>query len=225
MFQELINKEVVCNDISIIQFMYPTFKLAKDKFCMYFSEPFIYIGDYRNIPIVKDYDVPHIIVSSTGEYNLNDRDTLINLAYKKHNKRIPQYIAELLGTWTNEQFRYNWKHLWVHGTIPSEEVEQNKMFFDILDNIENSYLLLSTYIKSLPISDLTNLEDQLINFISNSMENKESKYSWYQKCQKTFKSLYGKNVPHAVSRLLHNSNPSPALQNLSLLIDITVGNK
>ena len=51
------------------------------------NKPFIYSGSGLIFELVKKSDVPYIIVSSSGDYNLDDRETLLELAYKKHNKK------------------------------------------------------------------------------------------------------------------------------------------
>lgn len=91
MLDDLINKQVMCSDVGVIQFMYPMFRIAKTKDDVIYSintnQPFIYSGSGLLFELVKKSDVPYIIVSSAGDYNLDDRETLLELAYKKHNKK------------------------------------------------------------------------------------------------------------------------------------------
>ena len=86
MFKELLNKQVVCNDVALLQFMYPNFRVVKTTFEIYPEEPFIWVGDSKYISKIHKRTELHIIVASTGEYDLTDMKTLIQLAYMKHNK-------------------------------------------------------------------------------------------------------------------------------------------
>lgn len=99
LFKDLLNQQVCCyftdkktkktilksEAIDLLMLMYPGFKVVKSEFEIERGVPFIYIGKPDYIYKVKERLEPHIIVSKTGIYDLTDRDTLINLAYSKHN--------------------------------------------------------------------------------------------------------------------------------------------
>lgn len=71
--------------IGYLRTMYPTFRLVKTEFEIFDGEPFIYIGDPKYLYKYQKRPELHILVSTTGEYDLTDRDTLINLAYSHKN--------------------------------------------------------------------------------------------------------------------------------------------
>lgn len=241
MFQELINKQVVCPRLEVLQFMYPTFKVVKGDFEIYPDEPFIYVGDIRWINKIRKRTEPHIIVSGTGDYDLSNMDTLIDLAYKKHNKRKPQYVGELLESWETksgkagkvftEDFIYNWKHLWVTGFIPNREIEQNTLFLDIVREMNNPFKVISLFLKASKQSDVKYLERNLLKFIESSMSSQDpsklsNKSAWYQQKQQIFYSSYSRNVRFAMHQLLSTTNNEDlSLRTLSLLKDVTVGDK
>ena len=94
-FPDLLNKQVCCYQpnakvidyqlLDLLRIMYPTFKVVKSEFEITMGEPFIYAGDIKYLSKVSRRLEPHILVSSTGEYNLSDRNTLIDLAYSHNN--------------------------------------------------------------------------------------------------------------------------------------------
>lgn len=237
MFTELLNKQVVCPDISILQFMYPDFKVIKTEFEIYPGEPFIYIGDIKWINKINKHLEPHIIVASTGEYNLADMMTLIELAYKKHNKRIPQYINnDLLSIWKpvgkdlyNKEFLYNWKHLWVNGSLIDKEINKNRLYIDLLNNINDPAKLLIGYLKNVNNSNSKYIESSFIDFMKNGMikqsEDVLTGKNWMKAKQMIFYASYSKNVHKAMSKMFINGagNENPQLRMYNILKNVLLG--
>lgn len=100
-FNLLINHQVCCyktvgnksvidyGAIDLLRIMYPHFKVVNSIFEIDDGHPFIYIGKMEYIFKAQQRLEDHIIVSTTGDYDLTDRNTLIDLAYYKHSG---QYI-------------------------------------------------------------------------------------------------------------------------------------
>lgn len=256
MLQDLLNKQVICPDPSILQFMYPNFKRVKTEFEIFPDEPFIWNGDHKYIDKVKKHTELHIIIANTGDYDLTDMKTLVDLAYIKHGKftykvmkdldtkpiidvdgkprlvldengqpikipNVPQYMDDLLKAWAPKKhqlyspdFLYTWKHLWVTGTIPDKEIRQNKLFMSIIENMNQPYLVLQSYLKAVNSGvDISRLEYSLLKFMFESMrpqnmtQNKKlSKgQTWMVLRKEMFYRSYSSNVSKAVDNHLRRS--------------------
>lgn len=272
MFDKLINKQVCCysngkldyNALSLLCFMYPSFRVVKSEFDIYPDEPFIYIGDVKWAHKINKHPEPHIIVASTGEYDLTNRNTLIDLAYLKHqhskeeqyiyedkrtNKKIenldeflvsnkpedytkrvkgrPKYLDDIYEKWTNDQFMYNWKYLWVVGSVSDKEIEADKTFSNIIDNFTRMFELIRYYLKATEELDIKYLENALVSFINNSMDISDlnTKSMKVMKSRTAFKNSLGKNVPYAVNKLLNSNIDNPTLRTYNFLVDLASGGK
>lgn len=241
MFKELLGKQVCCyktvkgkdkpildtKALSFLQIMYPSFKVVKTEFDIYPDEPFIYIGDIKWLPKVQKHTEPHIIVASTGDYNLTDRETLASLVYLRHNKKPPQYLSELIDEkdgWDEDTFYYNMKYAWLTGSVPDRELQKNDLFIKIITNFNDPFNLVTEYLKT--IDTLGNeeatkyLEKSLIKFIENSRDTKESTKKGMFLLQQQFHNSCDKNVSSAIQNLIESPIDNEVLRNLNFLLDL-----
>ena len=192
-----IRKEGIAQSvISYLRIMYPTFRLVRTEFEIYDGEPFIYIGEPKYVYKYQNRPELHIIVSSTGEYDLTDRDTLINLAYSHknggwediHNNESlygrPKYLTkELIDSWTSEQFDYNFKYLWVLGTIPDKELNKDRLLLDIVSNVQEPFKMITSFLQATEEAGVGYVQSSLLSFIEKSLEiseiNTKSKVYYY----------------------------------------------
>ena len=231
MLDDLINKQVMCSDVGVIQFMYPMFRIAKTKDDVIYSintnQPFIYSGSGLLFELVKKSDVPYIIVSSSGDYNLDDRETLLELAYKKHNKK-PTSSNYFLMTTKYDEFLYYFKYLWICGELPNLYIESEFAVNSLLEVIDCPRLFLAMLLKCCNDKNVNKIEEMLIMFIINSVENKVSSITnnWLYSKQQKFCYLYKRKLPNAIKnhfKLCRCLN-DPTLRLFSLFNDIFYGN-
>lgn len=223
MLEDLINKEVICEHYEIIHFMYPNFQLARDKFDIQYyintSQPFIYIGSSIYKTFIKTSSVPYIIVSTTGEYNLNDRNTLINLALKKHGKKLSDEY-NVLKKLSDKDFMYNWKLLWVIGELSTSTINTYESFNFFCRNLNCPYLIIKNYIKNISPTTVNVFQEILIDFISDAMKEKITNNVKYNELLKKFKTNYGKNVSSAIQKFLETPHPIPYFNTMEFLKNI-----
>ena len=276
MFKELLNKQVVCPRVELLQFMYPNFRVVKSEFDIYPGEPFIYVGSSRYINKIQKRPEFHIIVSNTGEYDLSNIDTLIELCYIKHNKytykvklnsdgkpildsfgnpiqlldsngrpikdvKVPHYLSQMIEYWDEqktklkgtfpEDFLYNWKCLWITGTLPDKEIKQNKIFLELVKRMNQPLSCLSYLLENADESNIKYLENNLMSFISSGVNfdlstyNPTAKNTWYTKQKVIFAQSYASNVPKAVKTLLtdYRKLEDPTLRVFTLLKLVLLG--
>lgn len=240
-FDLLLNKQVCCYKsgdkpildtaaLGFLQIMYPTFKIVKSEFDIYPDEPFIYIGDQKWISKIQKHTEPHIIIATTGEYNLTERETIISLVFTRHNKKVPQYLAELVKDWDDKTFYYNMKCVWLLGTISDRELKKNDLFINILKNIDSPFNLSKEYLQGVDrIGDeaLKYLESSLIKFILKSREpsDENTKKVGMFMTQQKFYNQCNRNVPDAVYNLLESPITNKELKYLNFLLDLTWANR
>lgn len=250
----MINKQVACplvdikgkkvwdpTALSLLGFMYPSFRFVQGDFDIYPGEPFIYTGDIRYINKMKKRPEQHIIVSSTGEIDLSNIEDLLDLAFKKHNKRRPKYLEPLIEAWKPDQSRkhkrnytpefiYNFKHLWVTGFVVDKEVEQNLLYLDMIKELNKPYQLFRLYLENID-KDTTYLNSNLLNFMMISMKASNpssisNRSEWMQKQHLTFYNSYYTNVSYAVNSLIQaGSMTNRSLETLSLWLGVMLGDR
>lgn len=199
MFQELVNKRVICCDVGILQFMYPNFKIVRSKNEIFDDTPFIYIGNGLDIRKIEKYDIPHIIVSNAGDYDFNDRETLVDLAYQKYNKEISNKDYLWINSSYND-FIYNWKHLWVMGELPSIEIEIENIFHSLIEYIDCPILFYKKYWEKCIDTNVDRIEEVLLHFILGSIEGENRDDNWLYSRKQVFLHLYRKNLNPAINK-------------------------
>lgn len=240
-FNLLLNKQVCCykgdnkpimdeRALSFLQIMYPTFKLVKTEFDIYPDEPFIYIGDQKWINKIQKHTEPHIIVATTGEYNLTERDTIVSLVFSRHNKKVPQYLAELVKSWDDDTFYYNMKFAWLFGVVSDRELEKNDLFIKIITNFSSPFDMMKNYLQTLDtLGDdaLKYIESSLIRFINKSREptDANTKTKGMFMLQQQFYNQCDKNVSKAIQNLLESPIENQELKYLNFLLDLTWANR
>lgn len=263
-----IRKEGIAQSvISYLRIMYPTFRLVRTEFEIYDGEPFIYIGEPKYVYKYQNRPELHIIVSSTGEYDLTDRDTLINLAYSHknggwediHNNeslygkdnigindkgRIhhdfihlynhtdykhqgigrPKYLTkELIDSWTSEQFDYNFKYLWVLGTIPDKELNKDRLLLDIVSNVQEPFKMITSFLQATEEAGVGYVQSSLLSFIEKSLEISEinTKSKGILLLRNQFKTSFRNNISPAVLNLLDSHVENEELRLLNFMMDVT----
>ena len=219
------------NVLSLLKMMFPTFRIVNSKFEIYPNEPFIYVGDIKWINTVKDRKEPHIILATTGEINLTDRKQLSSALYAVHNKKVPQYLDDLIDQWDDDTFYYNMKYVLLTGVIPDKEIQKNDLFLNIISNFSNPLQLIKAYFASVDsldeINSLKYLESNLLSFITKSrnIDETNTKNSYMLKLRQSFVYSYDKNVSNAIYTLLDSNIDNLELKNLNFILDLVWKNR
>lgn len=241
MFQDLLGTQVCCYKdgklnymaMDCLSFMYPTFKKVKTEFDIFPGDPFIYVGDIKWLNKIQKYKEPHILVSSTGEYDLTDRKTLLELAYSKHQKNPPKYLIDsgIYNDWTPAQFLNNWKYIWLLGQPLDKIQEQNNVFFQILSSVfnpngqPNPLNMIQVYTQALEdygADTFKYYESYMLSFIKKSRKQDElnTKNKTMLLMRNKYLHSYDQFTHDAISNYLHSSIDYEPLKFLNFLLDI-----
>lgn len=218
----VLNQDVV----SLLKMMFPDYKLVNSKFEIFPDKPFIYIGDIKWINSVMNRSEPHIILATTGEIDLTDRKQLCEVLYTGHNKKVPQYLEELIEQWDDQTFYYNMKFVYLQGVVPDKELQKNELFLNIISNFNNPIKLIQAYFDSIEsmgeINSLKYLESNLLSFITKSrnIDDVNTKNKFMFSLRQSFYYSYNKNVSNAVYRLLDSNIDNLELKNLNFILDL-----
>lgn len=243
--KELLNKQVCCykmhekskkqifidDALSFLTLVFPDFKIVRSEFDIYPGESFIYVGDMKWIPKIQKRTEPHVIVSTTGEFDLTDRKQVIDLAYLHNGKKVPKYLEELIDEktgWTDEQFWYNARQIWLTGDIPGKELVKNDLFIKIITNFNRPIEMTKAYLEALDrIGDdaLKYIESSLLRFIKGAKTPNSSAKKGMLKLQQEFYYNYIQNVPQAIQNLLDNPIDNKELKYLDFLLDLCWPNR
>lgn len=221
------NKTIDYNGLSILQMLYPNFQTVYNVFDIYPGIPFIYLGDLRYISKVKERAEPYIIVSTTGEYDFSNRETLLKVAYAHHGKEVPNYIQDIYESWTTQQFFYNLKIIILLGTAVDKDFVDKKLLLNIVNNVTSPIRLIKDYLKDISTESTDYLENDLLSFIGRSMnitvgttKNKKS-----LKLRATFYHICNKNVTPAINNLIDSNITNLDLRNLNFILDLVWPNR
>lgn len=216
------NKTIDYNALSILQMLYPTFQTVDNVFNIYPDIPFIYIGELKYINKVKEREEPYILVSTTGEYDFTDKETLLKVAYQYHRKEIPKYILESYQTWSQSQFYYNLKLIILLGSAADKDFSDKKLLLNIINNITSPVRLIKEYLKDIETESTEFLENDLLSFMgrcinitAGTTKNKKS-----LKMRATFYSMCNKNIPIAMENLVNSNISNLDLRNLNFILDL-----
>lgn len=228
---DLVGKQIKCytdiktidyNALSILQMLYPTFQTVYTVFDIYPDIPFIYLGDLKYVSKVKERKEPYILVSTTGEYDFTDRETLLKVAYAHHGKEIPKYIENAYKNWTQNQFYYNLKLIILLGSSVDREFADKKLLLNAVTNVTSPMRLIKDYLKDIEKESTEYFENDLLSFINRSenislgtTKNKKS-----LRIRATFYSICGKNIQKAVNNLVESNISNLDLRNLNFILDL-----
>lgn len=216
------NKTIDYNALSILQMLYPTYQTVSSTFDIYPEVPFIYIGDLKYINIVNNRPEPHIIVATTGEYDFTNKETLLEIAYLKHNKKIPKYIQDIYKTWSQEQFYNNIKFIILFGTAIDKELSNNVILLNIINNITNPIKVIKSYLEDIESNDVNYLENDLLSFIDRSanLNINTTKNKKTLELRAKFYAMSNKNVKTAINNLIESNIDNLELRNFNFILDL-----
>ena len=228
---DLIGKQVKCytdsktldyNALSILQILYPDFQTVYSVFDIYPGIPFIYLGELKYVSKVKERKEWYIIVSSTGEYDLTNREDLLKVVYAHHKKEVPKYIKDVYETWTQSQFYYNLKLIALLGSSVDRQFIDRRMLINIINNITSPVRLTKEYLQDTERETTEFLENDLLSFIDRSanINTATTKNKKSLRLRATFYQLCCKNLPGAIENLVNSNIENLDLRNLNFLLDL-----
>lgn len=216
------NKTIDYNALSILQMLYPKFQTVYSPFEIYPDIPFIYLGDLRYVNKIKERKEPYIIVSTTGEYDFTDKETLLKVAYAHHGKKIPKYILESYEMWSQSQFFYNLKLIILLGSSIDREFVEKTLLLNVVKNVTSPIRVVKGYLQDIEHESSEFFENDLFSFINRSTnlnlgttKNKNS-----LKVRATFYQICNKNILGAVDNLINSNISNLELRNLNFILDL-----
>lgn len=228
---DLVGKQIKCftdsktidyNALSILQMLYPQFQTVYSVFEIYPDVPFLYLGELKYISKVKERKEPYIIVSTTGDYDFTDKETLLKVVYAFHKKEVPKYIKDAYETWTQNQFYYNIKLILLLGSSVDREFAERKMLINIVNNVTSPVRMLKEYLRDTENESAEYLENDLLSFIGRSSninlgttKNKKS-----LKIRTTFYQICKKNINAAINNLVDSNIENLELRNMNFILDL-----
>jgi len=225
MFKDLLFKKVKCNDLGVLAIMYPNFRFIHHFESINNLElescniPFIFCGPISEIQNISNVTVPYIIVSPTGEYDLSDRNTLIELACRKHHLCRPNNI-EYLDFISWDEFIYTWKIFWVTGILQYKDYEYVNLFQKVISNLEYPYVILLYYIRNYEYVKDLRFQEAISEFIYKCKRHDNNVSAKTLECMNKFLVLYSHNVKHAIMNYIETPITNSALITFNFILDL-----
>lgn len=221
----IINHSVQTRNIGLLQFMYPDFQII-DKPIMITTRPIIFIGETKYINQVKNLGVPYIIVTTLGEYNLDDRKTLLQVAFSKYNRNVPKYLLEYYDKLDDFEFMELFEYFWITGKWPLKEYDGIGKFVELLRSFKtDSYTITKTYFKLLDECSAEYLETCLFTFLIKVLKLKTNKVKresskWYALMLTEYSKLKKNYIKPAMDKYINSNIDNPELKIYNLIINL-----
>lgn len=225
---DIIGHSVSVKNIELLQFMYPNFQII-DKPIMIATNPIIFTGETKYINQIKSLNVPYIIVSTLGEYDLNDRLTLLEIAFSKYNRPVPKYLLAYYDKLDDYQFMDLFEYYWITGKWPLKEYDSIGKFVELLKSFKtDTYIITKTYVELLNECTSEYLETCLFTFLikvlklkQNSKVKRESK--WYAMMLTDYAQLKKRYIKPAINKYINSNIDNPDLKIYNLIINLNKG--
>ena len=133
----LIGHSVKSEDMGLIQYFYPEFKVMNQP-SLFINSPVIWTGDAKYLNTLKESKIPVISVTNLAEYSLSDKDTLIQLTFTKWNKPVPKYLYSIKDLLDYDTVLDNVKLHWIDGKWRLKEFKDLKYFLEFITNLRDS---------------------------------------------------------------------------------------
>ena len=217
---DIVNHSVICKDLGLLQFLYPNFKIV-DKPILFSENPIIFTGDTKYFNQIKSLGVEYISVTSLGEYNLDKRETLLDLVFSKYKRKIPKYLLEFYEDLDYDIFIDLCKQMWITGKWNLKEFNNNGVFLDFLKSFKtDTYTIAKTYLQLLDKVGAEYIEMSLLTFL-NKVVNTSGKISnWYKKIIEEYKRSKYKLIEPAIQNYCESSIYRTDLRLFNLILDL-----
>ena len=209
--------------------MYPNF-IITDKPLLIATNPIIFTGETKYINKIKELNVPYIIVAALGEYDLNDRLTLLTIAFNRNNKHVPKYLLEYYDKLDDNEFMSLFQYYWITGKWPLKEYDGLGKFIELLQSFKtDTYNISKTYFNILDERSSEYLETCLFTFLNKVMKlegNKVKRESkWYAQMLIEYAQLKKNYIKPAIDNYLKTDVENPDLKIYNLIIDLNKAKK
>lgn len=190
-------------DVNFLKFFYPNFKIISS--VEYFSnyEGIIYIVDSKNMAYannIKDMGIPYILVSNSCEYDLSNRDILLEFVFSHHNKSVPKYVLEMKDALDNRTFYSLVKNYWVTGSWSLKEYDSVSAFIEFINSFSGHRRV--QFIKDLlgliDICSVNKLEQMFLSFLQKVQNNDAVLTGSYGKAVLAFRKSRHMSIEDAV---------------------------
>lgn len=218
---DLINTVVNIKDINLLKFMFPDFKVMFEPEMFPNANGIIFIGADKYLNYIKELGLPYIIVRRNAMYDLDNRETLLYIAYTKYGKKPPKYLLEIYKELSDEEFYDNFKLFWVTGVWMTKELNVSKTYFELTEAIVNKpQSVFKTVVKSMSEMDLGRLENSVLNFLIKAVNHQYNIETFYGRQQQYFIKNKSKNVERAVNRYLRKEIENDELRFINFALDL-----
>lgn len=217
---DIVNHSVICSDLGLLQFFYPNYKIVTGP--ILFSEsPIIYTGDTKYINQIKSLGIDFIIVTSLGEFNLDKRETLLDLVFSKYKRKIPKYLLEFYQDLDNEIFIDLCKQFWITGKWNLKEFNNSGVFIEFLKSFKtDTYTITKTYLQLLNKVGAEYIEMSILTFL-NKVVNSTGKISnWYKKIIEDYRKSKYMLIKPAITNYCESPIYRTDLRIFNLILDL-----
>ncbi len=191
---KIVNKDLLLN-------FYPDYQLKE---VLFFdnSSRVIYCGKSRKnlLDYLGNNTLSFINTVGPYDYDLDDRDNLIEFVFDKHNKKPKESTVDLLRNMIDDDFYYNIKLLWFTGRLVDIE-DAEYTIYDLYKNLTKSkHDLLRVYFGLLKFTNPKVIEASLLTFFEKSFNQDIEVSPGYRKLLNSFKDRRGSKLKALLNR-------------------------
>ncbi len=243
---KISRREVKC-DQELLKFMFPNYELIDDNLIPQFpTKPAIFIGTAGKRDIfTKTYnqtDLDYIVVSNTSNIDLTDRRQLVQVAFEKWNRFVPQYLVGsgkekkkgkgidlgFIDDLEQDTFIWAFKHYWVTGKWLIKELPDENTFLELITMINQSKIdFIKRFFEVVNDTRPYRIESSVMTFLQRAKYKNYRGVSSkaYRSAIKMYEGKYVDRSLEALNNSLDSNIDNYTLRLLYLLINILDSNR
>lgn len=220
----MVGKTVKVNDPYLLKFFYPNFQVKEELTYSDRDVDVIYVGKLRKD--LKEYlgRNTHRFINTVGvpDLDFNNRDAVLEWAYKCKGKEVTDKIKEQVKNLDDEFFLYLLKIYWITerwvGESNSSDVSVYNLFQSSVSSVKTA---LQIYFKLVEEQPARIVESSFITFLSRIYNIEDQSVSpGYLKLLKAALNKYGPKVKPAVYKLALRHDGREELAFIDLITDL-----
>lgn len=216
----IINHSVKINDLGFLQFLYPDF-IILNKPVLFIDRPIIFTGETKYLNQIKSLGVDYILVTELAEYDMTDKEILLDIVFSKWNRKIPKYVLSFYKDLDDDTFKEQIEYMWVTGKWNLKEYDNSGVFLEFLKSFKtDTFNITKTYLQLLDKVGAEYIEMSLLTFL-NRVVNKGSNISkWYKQVIDSYKLSKYKLIKPAILTYMESPIYNTELRVFNLIMDL-----
>lgn len=201
--------------------MFPNFKILYEPEMFPNYEGIIFVGADKYLNYVKNLGIPYILVRKSAEYDLDNREVLLEVIFSKYGKAVPKYLKEIYQDIPDDEFMDAVKVYWVTGKWMIKEFKETNVYFELMDAIVyQADKVGKLAFKAIDEIGDKSLEYRLLNYMAKISNNQINLNSQYGRNQQMYYNQKYDKMKKAATKYLEKDVDNDELRLINFIKDL-----